>query len=127
MQMSGTLGTYALLAGQEQFSVNGGPAQTAILGPGGDPGNPWPAAVNPLATFWGYNTTSPFFADIYGAGGALSIAPGDTLTVSGFLDVLVDPGSVQVLVLEIPEPTVLSLGLLGGLAMMWRLRARNRR
>jgi hypothetical protein len=126
VNFSGAFSTFALMAGQEEFSVNSGPVVTATLPAGGDPSNPYPAIINPGATFWGYNVTTPYNATVGGVGGPLTINSGNTLTVSGFIDLLVDPGTAQLNILAVPEPGAAALSLLGGLGMLLGVRREKR-
>lgn len=124
MDFAGTLGTYAAVAGEENFQVNAGPIHTATLPIGGD----WLSSagypgLNTSANFWGYDATTPFHGDPNASGGALTINNGDTLTESGFLDLIIDPGSAQVVIQAAPEPS--SLSLLGGLGMILAVRVRR--
>ncbi len=129
VDFAGTLGTYVLLAGEENFQVNAGAIHTATLPIGGDWSNSsgYPTGVNPSANFWGYDTTTPFHADPNNSAGTLVINNGDTVTLSGYLDLIIDPGSAQVVIQAVPEPSPLALSLLGGMGMILFFRAHRHR
>jgi formylglycine-generating enzyme required for sulfatase activity len=111
--VNGTLGTYTAVASAEtwQLAPGGNPVTyTASLPIGGDWSSPagYPSGVNPLnpnGAFWGYDITSPFqqyvFASAppYGVG----MAKGDSLTVTGYLDLIIDPGSAHIEIMGKPS------------------------
>jgi len=110
LSISGTVNNYTILAGEENFQVNAGPIANASIPIGGDfvaPNfYPYPGGVNPLANWWGFTSpTTSFASSPNGSGGPQLINTGDTLTVTGFIDVLVDPGSIQLTIEAVPEPT----------------------
>jgi len=115
VHFTGSLGTYALLAGEETFQVNSGPTYTAGIPVGGDWSSPagYPVGANGNANFWGYEVTTPFDATPSGNGGPVTVNTGDTVTVNGFIDVIVDPGSAQVVIEPVPEATPAALSMLG--------------
>jgi hypothetical protein len=129
LTLSGTVNNYTIIAGEENFQVNAGPLANASIPIGGDFVTPssYPGGVNTLANFWGYQspTTSFSFAAPSGYGGQQLINNGDTLTVTGFLDTLVDPGSINVTIQAAPEPGSLSMLLMGGLILAGRIRRRK--
>ena len=115
--MAGTVSNYTVLAGEENFQVNANPIVNASIPIGGDfvaPNNyPYPGSINPAASWWGYTApTASFNSSPDAFGSTQLINNGQTLTVTGFIDVLVDPGSVNV-VIEAPEPSALALSLIG--------------
>ena len=117
LSMSGNVNNYSVLAGEENFQVNAGPNLNAGIPIGGDfvaPNSyPYPGSINPSANWWGYTSPTTSYASSPNAfAGTQIINTGDTLTVTGFIDLLVDPGSVNVLI-EAPEPSALALSLIG--------------
>jgi hypothetical protein len=130
--MSGTVNNYTILAGEENFQVNAGGTLNAGIPIGGDFGSPnfypYPGGVNPLANFWGYAFPTTSFSTAPNAyAGPQFINNGDTLTVSGFIDMVVDPGSINVTIEAVPEPGSFALSLMGGLGLMLAVRKRNRK
>jgi hypothetical protein len=131
LNISGAVNNYTIVAGEENFQVNAGPTLNAGIPIGGDFVTPssYPGGVNTLANFWGYaSPTTSFSAAPSGFAGAQSINNGDTLTVTGFLDMIVDPGSINLTIEPalVPEPGSLALSLVGGLGLFFKFRKRNR-
>jgi hypothetical protein len=130
LTLSGTVNNYTIFAGEENFQVNAGPTANGSIPIGGDFVNPssYPGGVNTLANFWGYQSPTTSFTSISpsGNGGPLLINNGDTLNVSGFIDILVDPGSIELTIDAVPEPSSIALSLAGGLGLFFGLRRRNR-
>jgi hypothetical protein len=122
LNLSGNVNNYSVLAGEENFQVNAGPTLNAGIPIGGDFAAPnfypYPGGVNPLANWWGFSSpTTSYVSTPNTLAGPQLINFGDTLTVTGFIDILVDPGSMNVLI-EAPEPSTLALSLVGfGLIM----------
>jgi hypothetical protein len=130
LSMSGTVNNYTILAGEENFQVNAGPTLNAGIPIGGDFGSPnfypYPGGVNPLANFWGYTSPTTTFSTAPNAyGGPQLINNGDTLTVTGFIDMIVDPGSINVTIEAAPEPGAFAFSLMGGLGLMLAARKRK--
>jgi len=117
--ISGSVNQFSAIAGQESFALNGAPittANTARMPLAGDfsshPLSPTLAAfVDTSLSTYLCGFESPYSTAFYFTLGATVPSPqqmydNDTLTVSGYLDVFVDPGSILV---QIAPPVQLGI------------------
>lgn len=119
INISGTANTYAAFAGQESFYYGGNTVTATILN------NGFPSGTYGLSNgpWWG-STSSSFSSTIYPSfGSSLTIPNGDGFVVSGYMDLLVDPSSIQIQIESVPEPGVWAFLLLGGLGLFVGRRA----
>jgi hypothetical protein len=117
------LGTWVAVAGSLTFyDITAHTASSASISIGGDfpfpPGYPIAlTAYSPSGAFWGLESPpSPagLGSGIAGATGSpLFPASGDVIETVGFIDLLVDPGSVQLSIIPAPAPLVHSAKLSG--------------
>jgi hypothetical protein len=123
--VSGTLVSsisyYALAGGETIQNLTSGNTTTATFGAGGSPGDHFTLATSPLNTaagvFWngavgpnnGANAyinqpTAPF------SGGGVAVNPSDGVYVQGFLELVVDPGTITVQLQSLLPPPNLGIG-----------------
>jgi hypothetical protein len=99
--LTGSGSYYALAGGEEIFTANNS-SYTATIANGythsGLGTGPWYGANGPGA--YGQSLTCTF------SSGGPTVANGDTITVAGYLDLVVDPGTVQVQLVAIQAPAV---------------------
>lgn len=107
-----TTGSYAL-AGGETIDDNG-IFSTATL-PGNGYGDTVPLS---LGTWLGVVNNGPVNASETGLFSPMIIHTGDTIEVQGFLDLVADPGSVQVELSAVPEPSTNALIIFGCAALV---------
>jgi hypothetical protein len=114
--MGNTLGYYAV-AGGEVIDDNGNLSTATLAGNGFSP-----APLNPSATWFGAVNSGPIITSDSGSFTPLTINNGDTIEVQGFLDLVVDPGSVQVELETTPEPGTVALVLSGTVGLFLGIR-----
>jgi hypothetical protein len=121
--ISGTANIYAAVAGAETFYNGNGPGTvSAIIQNNGFPAGTYGLSAGP---WWG--STSPSFSTTISpliTGSPLNIASGGTLEVAGYLDLVVDPGSIQVTIQATPEPGTLALMFVGAAGIFFGIRKR---
>jgi hypothetical protein len=124
INIQGLDNVYAAVAGQEMFLGPAGAFTVTIPSLGGPfpmPNGPWYGTTTPGT----YNLTD----NTFNAAGNYPqiIGNGGTVEVYGYLDLVVDPGTITVEITPVPEPGVSALSLLGGLGLFCYRRIRNRR
>ncbi len=100
-------GSYYALAGGETLT-DGASSTTATIGAGTSPGDgfttaglgsgPWNGALASGTTYYINTPSAPF------SPGGLTVNHGDIVAVQGYLDLVVDPGYIQVQLMLIPPP-----------------------
>jgi len=116
--LTGTVHQWVGVAGQISYEDITTPASTSVapLPIGGDyPSVPYPLTLvtaAPNATFFGFANPptlniNPFTRDV-GIGTSFTAQNNDVIEVVGFLDVLVDPGTVQITIEPAPAPNITS-------------------
>jgi hypothetical protein len=95
------------------YDVTSSATSVATVTFGGDYSAPadYPASLSalaPNATFFGYKTPGLTGGGVVNnvPGTAINLANGDIVEVVGYLDILVDPGSVQLTIQPAPSPTI---------------------
>jgi hypothetical protein len=119
------LGSWVAVAGGLTIhNITQGTAQSVVISTGGDflssygiPGALFPAYA-PSVNFWGREVPpSPLglnSGDVFGyTGSTLPVNNGDIIETVGFMDFLVDPGSMQVIITPAPAPLLHSANLSG--------------
>jgi hypothetical protein len=100
-----TTSDFAAVASSDTYTINGGSPNTASIAAGGSYVT-YPSVLDPSALFYDFGTGVPghYHADPNGQGtpNYASLNPGDTVTLTGFIDVFVDPGTAQVTVIPVP-------------------------
>lgn len=108
-----TTSDFAAVASSDTYKINGGSANTASIGAGGVYVT-YPSILDPSALFFDYGTGVPghYHANPNGQGtpNYASLNLGDTVTLTGFIDVFVDPGTAQVNVVPVPPLSITPLG-----------------
>jgi hypothetical protein len=119
--ISGSLGTFSALTGEESISVNGATPELALIPQGANfPAWPYPPVTCPAVDSYlgdpAYSSLYPalngFTAPLnsptyYSTASGVALPPqnlvnGDSITVSGYMDMFVDPGTLKVQVMSSP-------------------------
>jgi hypothetical protein len=108
-----TTSDFAAVASSDTYTINGGPGNTASIAAGGSYVT-YPSILDPSALFFDFGTGVPghFHGDPNGLGtpNYASLNLGDTVTLTGFIDLFVDPGTAQVTVVPVPPLSITKLG-----------------
>lgn len=116
LDFSGNVSTpsdFAAAASSITYVKNTDPPVTATSAAGGTYTG-YPPVLDPAGQFWDYGTgfTGYYHSDPYGVGSPniLNLSSGDTLTVTGFIDLFVDPGTAVVNVIDVPPLSIAKQG-----------------
>jgi len=108
-----TTSDFAAVASSDTYTINGGSANTASIAAGGIYVT-YPSILDPSALFFYFGTgvSGHFHGDPNGLGtpNYASLNLGDTVTLTGFIDLFVDPGTAQVIVVPVPPLSIAKLG-----------------
>ena len=105
-----TINDFAAVASSESYVVNGGTPDIATCAAGGSYTS-YPPALDPSALFYDFGTgyaggsynALPY---VQGSPSTYSLSSGNSVTINGFIDLLVDPGSAVVKVVAVPPSSI---------------------